>query len=163
MTVSIFTTSGATFSISTTSTAPGTYDASGYGALTYSSCGSVENIGSFGDASNEVTFDDIANGRTIKLKGQRNAGNIELVLGYDDTDTGQGYLKTAEEDDSTADWNFKITLPNKQNAGGTDAIIYFSGKVMSNVIAAETADNVTRRNVTIGINTALVVVNSTAA
>lgn len=159
---SIFATSGATFSISTTSTAPGTYDASGYGALTYAACEPLENLGSFGDASNEVTFDDIANGRTLKIKGQRNAGNMELVFAYDDTDAGQGYLKTAEEDDSTADWHFKVTLPNKQNDAGADAIIYFSGKVMTQVIAAETADNVTRRNVTIGINTGLVVVNSTA-
>jgi hypothetical protein len=158
---SIFTTSGSTVSISNTSAPPATFNAAGYAALTYSAINLTEDIGSFGDTSNEVTFDDIANGRTIKIKGQRNAGNMELVVAYDDTSASQALLKAAEEDDSTADWHFKVVFDNKLSAGGTNGIAYFSGKVMSNMIAAASADNVVRRNVTIAINTKLIIVAAT--
>lgn len=159
----IFTTSGSTISMTTTTTNPGTFDAAGYGALSYTQIGSVENLGGFGDTSEEVTFDDIAQRRTIKLKGQRNAGNLELVCGRDDTDTGQDALYTAEQDNSTGNYHFKVTFPNRQASGGDDAVRYFSGKVMSVRETLDTANNVAKLEATIGINTAIILVDSTAS
>ncbi len=159
---SIFTTSLATFQITSDTTAPATFDASGYGALTYTSVCPIESIGPFGTAYDPVTFDDICTGLRQKIKGINDNGDMEVILGYDDTDTGQGLLVTAGNDTSTGDFNFKVTLPNKQNATGADAIIYFGGKVMSTNFVPGAANDVVKRNATIGITTALVIVNSTA-
>lgn len=159
----IFTTSGATIAITANTTAPGTFDATGYAALSYTAISKVESLGQFGDESQLVTFDDIADGRTKKLKGQRNAGDLQLVLGIDDTDGGQSALRTAEADDSTGDYYFKVTLPNKQASAGADAIRYFGGKVMSVREQPDGANNVAKLLVTIGINTAIVRVASTAS
>jgi hypothetical protein len=155
----IATTSGTKVSISTTSTAPSTYDASGYAALTFSEIGSVESVSGFGDESSEVTFDELGDGRTKKLKGQKNAGNMELMMGLDDEDAGQGYLYTAEADATTNDWHFKVEVPN--SLGTANAVRYFSGKVMSVRETYDTANNVIKLNTTVGINTAIVRVDAT--
>ena len=155
----IATTSGTKVSISTTSTAPATFDASGYAALTFSEIGSIESVSGFGDESSEVTFDELGDGRTKKLKGQKNAGNMELMMGLDDEDAGQGYLYTAEADATTSDWHFKVEVPN--SLGTANAIRYFSGKVMSVRETYDTANNVIKLNTTVGINTAVVKVDAT--
>jgi hypothetical protein len=155
----IATTSGTKVSISTTSTAPATFDASGYGNLTYSEIGSIESVSGFGDESSEVTFDELGDGRTKKLKGQKNAGNMELMMGLDDEDAGQGYLYTAEADATVADWHFKVEVPN--SLGSANAVRYFSGKVMSVRETYDTANNVIKLNTTVGINTAIVKVDAT--
>lgn len=159
---SIFTTARASFSISTTNAAPATFDSTGYAALTYSAVCPLESLGSFGTSYDAVTFDDICTGVRQKIKGINDNGDLEVVFGYDDTNAGQGYIETAANDEGVDDWHFKVTLPNKQNSSGDDAIMYFSGKVMSNVVAAGGANDVVKRNVTIAITTAIVVVDSTA-
>lgn len=159
----IFTASRSKLYLTTTTTPPGSYDAAGYGALTWVEVGSIESLGDFGDEASEVTFDDLADGRTKKLKGQRNAGTMQMTLGLDDTDAGQDALDDAEADDSTGDYNFKVEFPNKQAAPGSNALRYFSGKVMSVREGVGTANNVVKKNVNIGINTAIVKVASTAS
>lgn len=159
---SVFTSARATFSISTTSTDPATFDASGYAALTYSAVCPIESIGAFGNAYDPVTFDDICTGNRLKIKGVKDSGDMEIVLAIDDTDAGQDYITTASDDTSTADWHFKITFPNKQNATGADAIRYFSGKVMNDVETPGSANDVAKRNVTIAITKPVIKVASTA-
>ena len=159
----LFTTSGLTISITTTTTDPATFNAVGYAALSYTEISGLENAGGFGDESNEVTADDIGLGRTIKLKGQRNAGNMDLVFLLNDADAGQTLLRAAEADDSTGNFHFKVTLPNKLASPGADAIRYFSAKVMTAKENFDTADTVAKLNATIGINTAIVSVAATAS
>lgn len=157
----IFTSAGTVLSIGG-STPPATFDAAGYSALTWVVCGKLENGGALGDESAEVTFDDLAERRTLKLKGQDNAGNMELVLGLDDADAGQDDLLDAQADKSTADYYFRVQFANKRNATGTGAIRYFGAKVFSVRETIDTANNVTKLNVMLGINTAIVRVKSTA-
>lgn len=157
----IFTASKTKISMTTVTTDPATFDATGYAALSYTQIGSIENLGAFGDEASEVTFDDLADGRTKKLKGQRNAGTMQLVLGLDDDDTGQGLLDTAEADDSVANYHFKVEFPNKLSSGGTNALRYFSAKVMSVREEVNTANNVVKKNVSLGINTKIVKVAAT--
>lgn len=157
----IFTSNLATFSISTTSTDPATFDASGYGALTFEQACPMQSFGAFGTSFNPVTFENLCSGLLEKLKGTRDNGDMEVVLGYDDTDGSFDYLTTAVNDTSTANWHFKITFPNKQSSGGTDAIFYFSGKVMTDIKTLAGANDVVTRNVTVGIETAIVNVKST--
>lgn len=159
---SIFATAKATVSISTTTTAPATFDAAGYAALTYSQICPLESIGAFGTTFETVQFDDICTGLRTKIKGINDNGEMEVVAAYDDTNAGQGYAVVAAKDTSTANYNFKITFPNKQNPTGTDAVFYFSGKVMSATNTPGKASDVVTRTFNIGINTAIIEVASTA-
>lgn len=157
----IFTSSKVTIGIATAVTATPA-DAAAYGALTYTNIGFVENPGDIGDQFQDVTFDELGNGRTIHLKGQVDGGTMQIVVGRDDTDAGQTALIAASDDDSTADYPFKITYPNKQNATGTGAIRYFTGKVMGKRETVGGANNVVRMTTSVGITSPIVSVASTA-
>ncbi|WP_082422845.1 head-tail adaptor protein [Pseudomonas sp. NBRC 111131] len=97
---------------------------------------------------------DIA-GRVRKYKGTADAGDLTLTVGLDNGDAGQNAVKTAHKDRSKGDYNIKITL-NDGDPGATPALnpttFYMRGKVMNNTVAPGAADNVVRRNITIGIN-----------
>lgn len=161
--MSIFTASGSKVYISSTSTAPATYDAAGYGALTFTQVNFVEDAGAFGDTATDVTFDDIGDRRTKTLKGQFRGEQMSLVCGYNDADAGQLLLVTAAADTIQVDWHFKIVLPNKQASAGSDAVAYFSGRVMSSKRTISTANNVVKLEATIQPNTAIVYTASTAS
>lgn len=152
----IFATGGAKLSVTANTTPPATFDAAGYGALTYTEVKSKENLGSLGDESVEVLFDAIEEKRTKRIKGQRNANMLVLTCGLDDEDPGQIAMDAAEADDSSGDYHFKLELPNKRSSGGTNAIRYFSAKVFSERENLETANNVAKKVYNIGINTAIV-------
>jgi hypothetical protein len=159
---SIFAASGTIVSMTANTTPPATFNAAGYAALTYVDLGCASNLGEFGDESSEVTFDCINTGRTLKIKGQRNAGNMTLTLALDDTTDGFDNVQAAESDDSTGDYYFKIEFPNKLNATGTNAIRYFGGKVMSAREVVGGANDVVTINLVISINTPIVKIAATA-
>jgi hypothetical protein len=126
-----------------------------YKADTYVEVGEIEDLGEFGDTFSSVTFTSLADGRVRKYKGTADAGDMTLTVGLDNGDAGQASLKVAHKDRSKGDYNIKITL-NDGDPDATPAILpttfYMRGKVMNNTVAAGAADNVVRRNVTIGIN-----------
>jgi len=126
-----------------------------YKADTYVEVGEIEDLGEFGDTFSSVTFTSLADGRVRKYKGTADAGDMTLTVGLDNGDAGQAALKVAHKDRSKGDYNIKITL-NDGDPDATPAILpttfYMRGKVMNNTVAAGAADNVVRRNVTIGIN-----------
>lgn len=159
---SIFTSSGATFSISETSDAPATFDAAGYADLTFSQQCPLESMDGAGVTFDVSTFDDLCTSTRLKVKGIADYGELQVVLGLDDTQANQDFLTTASEDTSTADWHFKIELPNKQNATGTNAVRYFSGKVTIDNETFGAANDIPKRNATISITTPIVKVSSTA-
>ena len=112
-------------------------------------------MGEFGDTFSSVTFTSLEDGRVRKYKGTADAGDLTVTVGLDNGDAGQNAVKTAHKDRSKGDYNIKITL----NDGDPDATpviapttFYLRGKVMNNTVAPGAADNVVRRNVTIGIN-----------
>ena len=119
--------------------------------------GWLESIGEFGDESAEITFDPIGEGRTQKLKGIRNAGNMDLVMGIVDDDPGQIALLAAEAE--LDDYAFRVVF-NNAPAGGDPAERFFIGKVMTARERLDTANNVVRRGGRIGINSNVVRVNS---
>ncbi|ASP85474.1 hypothetical protein GHK50_29860 [Sinorhizobium medicae] len=125
--------------------------------------GSMENIGSLGDTSAEITFDDIGKNRTQKLKGTRNAGNCELVMGIDYADAGQIALLAAEK--TPHDYAFKIEFNDKPASGASpkNSERLFVAKVMSAAEALDQANNVMKLNATLGINSNVVRVNASAA
>ncbi|MBC3480274.1 MULTISPECIES: hypothetical protein [unclassified Pseudomonas] len=126
-----------------------------YKTDTYVEVGEIEDLGEFGDTFSSVNFTSLKNGRVRKYKGTADAGDLTLTVGLDNGDAGQNAIKTAHKDRSKGDYNIKITL----NDGDPDAspaisptTFYMRGKVMNNTVAPGAADNVVRRNVTIGIN-----------
>lgn len=128
-----------------------------YEADTYTQVGTIEDLGEFGDAYNAVTFESLSDARTQKYKGTADAGDINLVVGFDGSDSGQQALKTALDDTGASDYNFKVTL-NDAGSGSPSSptTFFFSGKVMSRRIQAGTVNNVVRANVTIGISTSII-------
>jgi hypothetical protein len=112
--------------------------------------GLIENIGEFGKQFDLVTFQAVATGRTYKLKGGYNQGNLQLVVGSDLSDAGQllMYQYGTAQDQNT--YPFRVTLvgvdPGYDN-------IYFGGKVFSYRQQLGTVNNIIKAQVNIEINT----------
>jgi hypothetical protein len=126
-----------------------------YAADTYVEVGEIEDLGEFGDTFSSVNFTSLKDGRVRKYKGTADAGDMTLTVGLDNGDAGQKAVKTAHKDRTKGNYNIKVTL-NDGDPTAQPAVLpttfYFSGKVMNNTVAPGAADNVVRRNITIGIN-----------
>lgn len=99
---------GTTLGVS--ASAPATYDASGYGALTFTTVGGVSSIGEFGASFEQVTHVDLDDGETQKDYGTKNAGDPSVVYRIIPSDAGQGILETAEG--ALNKISIKVTRPN---------------------------------------------------
>ena len=130
-----------------------------YKADTYVEVGEIEDLGEFGDTFSSVTFTSLRDGRVRKYKGTADAGDLTLTVGLDNGDLGQAKLKIAHKDRGKGDYNIKITLNDGDPTASpvvTPTTFYMRGKVMNNTVAPGAADNVVRRNVTIGINSDII-------
>lgn len=72
--------------------------------------GEIESIGNFNDTSEIVRFLSLSDSRVRKAKGTRDAGDVEVVVGFDAGDAGQDDLKDASADNSNNAYNFRIRL-----------------------------------------------------
>jgi hypothetical protein len=90
---------------------PATYDAAGYGAtaVAFTAIGKIEDHGSHGTKVDVTEFTPVDTGVTTKVKGTKNYGTKQLVIGYLPGDAGQAILATAVE--SKAHYSAKITAP----------------------------------------------------
>ncbi len=157
----IFATAGAKVFIGTVLDAkPTDFVAADFTSQSWTQVNNLESIGTFGDTATEITFDDIGKNRTQKLKGTRNAGNMEMVCGIDYADAGQIALLAAEK--SIHDYAFKVEF-NDAPEGGTPSQRLFIAKVMSAAEQLDTANNVMKLNSTLGINSNIVRVNAVGA
>lgn len=127
-----------------------------YEADTYADVGEIEDLGEFGDTFSNVNFTSLSNGRVRRYKGTADAGDMTLIVGLDNGDAGQRAVAQAHKDRSKGNYNVKVTL----NDGDPNAVppvlpttFYFGVKVMNNTVSPGAADNVVRRNITLGINT----------
>lgn len=111
----------------------------------------VEDHGTFGDASEAITFTAVGNKRVRKLKGPKDAGTQSLVVGRDPLDDGQEALIAAEG----TDFNYahRIVFNDARTPDHTKSELFFAGMVMSKANNAGNVSNVVRRNFDIGINT----------
>ena len=116
--------------------------------LTYIEVGELENIGDYGDEVGDVTFSALADSRTRHLKGLADAGSVELGIGFDAGDAGQLALVAAQKDRSQFDYPVKVEY--------VDGLVdYFAVKVMSSRKGVGGAEDVIKRNVTVGINSGI--------
>jgi hypothetical protein len=123
---------GLTLAVSTA--APATYDAAGYGALTYTTVGELTDLGSgLGRQYNTVTHSPIATSQVIEKKASYKLGSIDMMCAWDMSDAGQDILRTAA-DSQTQILSIKIT---KQSGD----IRYFTAQVAKFVENFGTVDN----------------------
>lgn len=120
----------------------------------YTEVGEVEDLGEVGDESEQITFTSLADSRTRKLKGPRDAGAQTIVVGDDVLDDGQAAMIAAEA--SPLDFNFKIVMNDARTIGGDPSVQYYYGKVFSKRRNLGNVSNVTRRNFVVGVNSPIV-------
>jgi len=155
MTTAAFTAAGTTLGVS--ATAPGTFDASGYEALTLVDIGEITDYGSLGRVYNEITHNPVADRATYKFKGSYNEGTMSLTLAKAATDAGQIVLDAAL--DSDADYYFGVELNDNPAAGtttNTNTILYFPAKVMSAPNAIGSVDSIVGRTTDLSISGSIV-------
>lgn len=106
----IETLSGATLAIS--ATLPATYDQAGYESTdnVFTLIGQIENFGNHGVTANIVEFTPVATAVVTKLKGRRNYGTMNLMIGSIPSDAGQTILEAASE--SNNHYSAKMLYPD---------------------------------------------------
>lgn len=157
--MAIFTTAGASFFIGTAIDSKAVdFTESDFKSQTWTQVNRVENYGSFGDTADEVTFNDVGKNRVEKLKGTRNAGNMEIVVGVDYSDEGQKALRAAER--TIYDYAFRVVF-NDAPVNGSPSERLFIAKVMSTSEEMNEANNVVKLKVTLGINSNIVRIDPT--
>lgn len=130
--------------ISISATAPATFNAAGYAALTFTQIGEITDGGSHGRTYAEVKHNPIDSRGTQKFKGSFDEGNKTLQLAIDDDDAGQDLLKVALNSDN--DYSFKV-----EYQGG--AIDYFQAKVLSFEKATAGVDSMRTASVQLSLTT----------
>ena len=141
--MTVRTSAGATIAVS--ASAPASFNATGYDALTPTLIGEVTDLGEFGREYALVTHNPLASRATVKKKGSYNEGQVTLQIGLDTDDAGQILLKTASQSDN--DYYFKITVQ-----GGD--IYYFPAQVMSFKVSIGSVDNITTATVVLELTSA---------
>lgn len=101
--------SGATLALS--ATRPVTFDAVGYADtdLVFSTVGEVENFGNHGVNAQIIEFTNVADAIVQKIKGSKNYGTMQLMIGNVPADAGQTLIATASESNNR--YSARITYP----------------------------------------------------
>lgn len=123
-------------------------------AMTWTEIGEPESISPFGDKANIVTFVSLADGRTRKSKGARDAGNFTLVVGKDPQDTGQAAVNAGQA--TTFKYGVKIELADAPAVGWTNTIYYLKCIVGSAPVDIGANDHVIRISYEFGIDSEIV-------
>lgn len=133
------------------------FAASDFTSQTWKQITPVEGLGQIGDTSEVITFDSIGEGRRKKIKGVRDAGTMDVVLGVDYSDEGQVALIAAEK--TAFDYAFKI-VPNDAPPGGTPSERLFIAQVTSVAEVFDTVNNVVKLNASLAVNSNVVRVDA---
>ncbi len=112
--------------------------------------GFIENFGELGRVFQSVTFQETGSGRTIKLKGGYNEGQMQLTLGQDLSDAGQAFLKTHADASNQNTYPFKIILVG---APAAFTYVYFGAQCLSFKTNPGGANSVIKAMTTLEINT----------
>jgi hypothetical protein len=132
---------GTTLKIS--ATAPATFDAAGYAALTFVEIGEITDVGEFGREYKVASYTPLKTGGTRKLKGGFDEGQLTAQLALDSVDAGQVLAKAALA--ATGNYSFVIT------SQGLDKH-YFQAKTMSFKAAGVNADGVSMGSIALEID-----------
>lgn len=116
--------------------------------------GLIENFGEFGRQFDVVPFQAVADGRTYKLKGGYNDGQMALTIGQDLSDAGQAALKGYAEASNQNTYPFKMTIVGADASFDT---YYFGGLVTSWRVTIGAVNNAIRAAVMLEVNTPIFV------
>lgn len=126
---------------------PATYDAAGFGALTFTEIEEVTNIGAIGATRAVVKHTTLSDGIVHKRKGSTDYGEMSLTMGRVITDAGQALVLAAVA--SNASYAFKITLQDSTN-------LFFQGQVTSYPITIGGNDSVVTSEVSVALDQPIV-------
>lgn len=131
-------------------------------AVTWIEIKGWETMGAMGDTSALITTQLIAEGRDLKMKGTRNAGQMQVNFAIMPTDPGQIALIAAAA--SNSNFPIKIELNDKPALGASpkNSLRYFYGLVMGAPEQGGSANTARMMNATIEINTNIVRVAASA-
>ena len=147
---------GSTLAISTATTTSDTDTQAEFEALAYTTVGSIESLGPFGDQYADVPFNSLSDGRVQHFKGSADAGTFTLTVGFDAADTGQDALMAALAD-VTGIYAFRVQLGDASSGSpSAPTTQFFLGRVMGAPLNIGAANNITKRDVTIGIISAII-------
>ena len=93
--MAVQTSTGITFAVVASS--PATFDAAGFGALTYTLVGEVTTIPQSGASFTVVNHEPVATGVTEKYKGFVDYGSVALDAALDTSDAGQVIMKAGAD------------------------------------------------------------------
>lgn len=135
--------SGTTVHIGPTTAAA---DAAAYALLAYEEIGEVETVGAFGDNAQIISFASLSDARMRKRKGVRDAGDLTITVADDPDDAGQQDVIAAEATDDA--YAFKIVT--------NGSTFYFHALVMGARLNVGGANDVTKREIVLAIDTAII-------
>lgn len=141
----IRTSAGSTISIS--SSQPATYDAAGFGALSYTAIAEVSNLGEFGPVSTLVTFNPLATRTTIKRKGSLDQGSIDLEMARSSSDAGQVLLAAANASDLS--YSYKVVIQD-------GSVFMFTAQCLSFSMTVGSVDDITMMNASLEVDSAVI-------
>ncbi|KQW79714.1 hypothetical protein [Brevundimonas sp. Root1279] len=122
-------------------------DASTITALTpYVDIAKVETIPEFGPSAATITFTGL-DGKVIKRKGARDAGDIVVTFANVPGDAGQEAMIAAEA--SKLKYAFKITAADEPDEDGTPSTFYLIGLVNTNKVNVGQSNAVNKRSFSI--------------
>ncbi|MGP2493515.1 hypothetical protein ACTDI4_18030 [Mesorhizobium sp. PUT5] len=127
--------------------------ASDFTTETWTEIDGTTNLGGAGDTAELITSNQIGQGRTRKMKGVVNAGQIQVVCDLDPADPGQIALIAAQK--SRESFAFKVAF-NDAPAGGTPSIRYFAAYVMNFTEQWDEANSIMKLNTTLEIDSNIV-------
>jgi hypothetical protein len=110
----------------------------------------LENLGEFSRQFEVVRFNAIGTGRTLKIKGPYDDGQLQLSAAFDLSNAGQLILFTACKTANQDVYPFKITFVGTV---GYFAVVYFGGLPMSYRINAGAANSILRATINIEVDT----------
>lgn len=137
--------------VSVSTSAPATYDSTGFSALTWATCGELAELPSFGAEAALATHTPLATGIVAKRRGSLNYGSVALTMAVSEDDAGQTILQDAAEAAAGTDAlvSVKVVLVNGE-------IQYFTSQVMSYKVNVGNADAITMAEVTLEIDNLII-------
>lgn len=137
--------------VSVSAAAPATYDATGFAALSWSICGELADLPSFGQEATLATHTPLRTGIVAKRRGSLNFGSVTLTMGLSDFDAGQAILaqRGSAAAGSSAQVSVRVALVNGD-------LQYFTAQVMSFKTNVGNSDAITMAEVTLEIDNSVV-------
>lgn len=122
-----------------------------YEAATFIEVTDLADIGEFGDAAEIIPFKSIGEGRTKKVVGSRDAGDLEVTVGRIELDPGQQAMRAASK--TSSHYDFKVVLSNGET-------FYFTGPVTSAKNQLGGADDIMQTVFTVALSSTVLEVAS---